>query len=260
LLVREGFEAILIIAALMTFLSRAGAPARRREVAVGAWAAVGASAVTAVLFELLLETTAGQRDALEGFTMLLAVVVLFYVSYWLVSKIEADKWSTFLKGRMEAALSSGSALALTSVAFLAVYREGVETILFYKALLVSGGAGDVGTVAAGVALGAVALVGLYVAIMRLGVRIPMKPFFAVTGALLYYMAFVFAGKGIAELQEGGLVGTTVIAWLQWLRVPFLGIYPTVQSLALQLLLLVLAAVAAILMVRGRPPEAVRREV
>jgi high-affinity iron transporter len=258
LLVREGFEAILIIAALMTFLTRAGAPARRREVAVGAWAAVAASAVTAVLFELLLETTPGQREALEGFTMLLAVVVLFYVSYWLVSKIEADKWSAFLKSRMEAALSSGSALALTSVAFLAVYREGVETILFYKALLVSGGTGDAGSVAAGMALGAVALVGLYIAIMRLGVRIPMKPFFAVTGALLYYMAFVFAGKGIAELQEGGLVGTTVISWLQWLRVPFLGIYPTVQSLALQTVLLVLAALAAILTLRPRPwrPDAI----
>jgi high-affinity iron transporter len=256
LLVREGFEAILIIAALMTFLTRAGAPSRRREVAVGAWAAVGASVVTAVLLELLLETTPGQREALEGFTMLLAVVVLFYVSYWLLSKIEADKWSAFLKSRMQSAISSESTLALASVAFLAVYREGVETILFYKALLVSGGAGDAGVVLGGVAAGAVVLVGLYVAIMRLGVRIPMKPFFAVTGALLYYMAFVFAGKGIAELQEGGLVATTVIPSLDWLRVPFLGIYPTAQSLALQGVLLVLAAFAVVLMRRsGGTPSA-----
>lgn len=266
LLVREGFEAILIIAALMTFLTRAGAPLRRREVAVGAWAAVGASGLTAVLFELLFKTSPGRREALEGFTMLAAVVVLFYVSYWLLSKIEADKWTSFLRHRMESALSSGSALALTSVAFLAVYREGVETILFYKALLVSGGVGDAGTVAAGMAAGAVVLVGLYIVIMRLGVRLPMKPFFAVTGALLYYMAFVFAGRGIAELQEGGIVGTTVISWLQWLRVPFLGIYPTVQSLALQLLLVVLAAAAAIFMLRpgrggaasgGPPPGSVQ---
>ena len=242
LLAREGFEAILIIAALMTFLTKAGAAARRREVAWGAWAAVGASAVTAALFELLLETTPGQRDVLEGVTMLLAVAVLFYVSYWLLSKIEADKWSAFLKGKMRDALSSGSALALASVAFLAVYREGVETILFYKALLVSG-SGQTGAVIGGVALGAVALVVLYVLIMRLGVRIPMKPFFAVTGALLYYMAFVFAGKGIAELQEGGVVGTTVIPSLEWLRVPFLGIYPTVQSLAPQTLLALLLLVA-----------------
>lgn len=255
LLVREGFEAILVIAALMTFLTKAGEEGRRREVAWGAWAAVGASVITAVLFEMLLETTPGQREVLEGVTMLVAVVVLFYVSYWLLSKIEADKWSAFLKGKMRQALSSGSALALASVAFLAVYREGVETILFYKALLVSGGSGEVGMVAGGVALGAAALVVLYVLIMRLGVRIPMKPFFAVTGALLYYMAFVFAGKGIAELQEGGIVGTTVLPSLGWLRVPFLGIYPTVQSLALQAVLILLLLVALIAKLR---PSAVSR--
>jgi high-affinity iron transporter len=257
LLVREGFEAILIIAALMTFLTKAGAATRRREVGWGAWAGVGASAVTAVLFELLIDTTPGQRDALEGITMLVAVGVLFFVSYWLLSKVEADKWTAFLKSRVQAALSSGSTLALASVAFLAVYREGVETILFYKALLVSGGAGHAAPVVVGVALGAVALVLLYLAIMRLGMRIPMKLFFAVTGVLLYYMAFVFAGKGIAELQEGRVLGTTVIPALEWLRVPFLGIYPTVQSLALQGLLVTLAVVAALVILLK--PSAVSRQ-
>ena len=256
LLVREGFEAILIIAALMSFLTKAGAPERRREVAWGAWAAVGASGITAVLFELLLNVPPGRRSALEGFTMLAAVVVLFYVSYWLLSKIEADKWSAFLKGKMQAALSSGSALALASVAFLAVYREGVETILFYKALLASGGPGDAGAVIAGVALGAVVLVLLYILLMRLGVRIPMKAFFAVTGALLYYMAFVFAGKGVAELQESRVVGTTVIPSLEWLRVPFLGVYPTVQSLALQGLLVLALVVALVAQLK---PSAVSRQ-
>ena len=257
LLVREGFEAILIIAALMTFLTKAGAGERRGEVAWGAWAGVGASVVTAILFELLIETTPGQRDALEGGTMLVAVVVLFFVSYWLLSKVEADKWTAFLKQRVHAALSSGRALALASVAFLAVYREGVETILFYKALLVSGGTGHAGPVVVGVALGAAVLVGLYVGIMRLGMRIPMKLFFAVTGVLLYYMAFVFAGKGVAELQEGRVLSTTVIPALEWLRVPFLGIYPTVQSLALQGLLVLLAIVAALVM--RLKPSAVGRQ-
>ena len=257
LLVREGFEAILIIAALMTFLTKSGASARRREVALGAWAAVGASAVTAVVFELLIHAGPSQREAFEGFTMLVAVVVLFYVSYWLFSKIQADKWSAFLKTKVQSALSSGSALALASVAFLAVYREGVETILFYKALLASGGPGGTAAVAAGAALGAVALVILYVAIMRLGLRTPMKPFFAVTGALLYYMAFVFAGKGIAELQEAHIVGTTVIPALQWLRVPFLGIYPTIQSLALQGVLLLLLLVALSTKLK---PSAVSRQL
>jgi len=243
LLLREGFEAILIVGALMAFLSKAGAAQRRREVAWGAWVAVAASVLTAAAIELLFHATPGQRSALEGWTMLLAAGVLFYVSYWLLSKIEADKWHAFLTGKMKDALSTGSGFALASVAFLAVYREGFETILFFKALLSSGGSAEAGAgaVLGGIALGAVALVVLYLAINRWGMRIPLKPFFAVTGVLLYYMAFVFTGKGVAELQEGGYVGTRVMEWAP--RVPFLGIYPTVQSLALQGLLVALAIFA-----------------
>lgn len=250
LLLREGFEAILILAALLTFVVRAGAAERRRDVVRGAWYAVAASVLTWVLVELLFHITPGQREALEGFTMLLATVVLFYVSYWLLSKVEAAKWTAFVRGRMESALTAGSGLALGSVAFLAVYREGFETILFYKALLVAGGSGAAGPVAAGMGVGAVALVALYVGVSRFGLRMPMHPFFAITSALLYYMAFVFAGKGIAELQAAGLVKTTVVDWAP--RIPVLGIYPTVQSLALQGALVALVAFAVFWTVR-KPP-------
>lgn len=204
LLLREGFEAILVVAALMAFLNKAGATERRRDVATGAWAAVGASVVTAAVIEALFRVTPGEREALEGGTMLVASAVLFYVSYWLFSKIEVAKWNAFVRSRLEEALSKGSRVALASVAFLAVYREGCETILFYQALLTSAGAarGGPAAVAGGVVAGALALVVVYVAIDRFGMRLPLKPFFAVTSAMLYYMAFVFAGQGIAELQEG----------------------------------------------------------
>ncbi len=141
----------------------------------------------------------------------MATVVLFYVSYWLLSKMEVVKWNQFVKSKVHDALTSGSALALAAAAFLAVYREGFETVLFYKALFVSGGSA-VGAmpVVAGMLAGGVILVGVYVAIHRFGVRLPLKPFFGVTSAFLYYMAFVFAGKGIAELQEGALVTTTIL--------------------------------------------------
>jgi high-affinity iron transporter len=252
LMLREGFEAILIVAALMAFLAKAGAVDRRRHVAQGAWAAVAASIVTAVVIELLFEVTPGQREALEGVTMLLATAVLFYVSYWLLSKIEVAKWNAFVKERMEDALSTGSGFALASVAFLAVYREGFETILFYKALLTSAGlpeAGGAPAVVAGILAGSVGLVIVYVAINRFGLKVPLKPFFAVTSAMLYYMAFVFAGKGIADLQESGLVRTSVVEWAP--RIPLLGIYPTVQSLLLQLLLIVLLMVAVVWLQRDR---------
>lgn len=249
LLLREGFEAILIVAALMTFLAKAGASERRRDVARGAWLAVGASVLTWILVELLFQITPGQREALEGFTMVLAAAVLFYVSYWLLSKIEAAKWTAFVRGKMQSALSSGSGMALTAVAFLAVYREGFETILFYKALFMSGEASGV-PVIAGLAVGSVALVAVYFLINQLGLRVAMKPFFAVTGAMLYYMAFVFAGKGVAELQGAGIVPLTVIESAP--RVPMLGIYPTLESLAVQGVLVLLAIVAAAWALWGGP--------
>ncbi len=248
LLIREGFEAILIVAALMTFLTKAGAPERRREVARGAWIAVGASVLTWILVELLIQVTPGQRETVEGGTMLLAAAVLFYVSYWLLSKIEAAKWTAFVHGKMRSALSSGSGAALSAVAFLAVYREGFETILFYKALFTSAGASTV-SVVAGIAAGAVGLVAVYLLINQLGLRVAMKPFFAVTGAMLYYMAFVFAGKGIAELQEAQRIPLTVIEGAP--RVPVLGIYPTLESLLVQGLLLALALAAGVWAMRPK---------
>jgi len=192
--------------------------------------------------ELLVQVTPGQREMMEGVTMLLAAAVLFYVSYWLLSKIEVAKWTAFVHGKMQSALSSGSGAALSAVAFLAVYREGFETILFYKALFTSAGSSGV-SVVAGIAAGAVGLVAVYLLINQLGLRVAMKPFFAVTGAMLYYMAFVFAGKGIAELQGAQLIPLTVIDGAP--RIPVLGIYPTLESLLVQGLLLALAVAAAI---------------
>jgi high-affinity iron transporter len=254
LLLREGFEAILILGALLTFLAKAGADERRRDVTGGAIWAVVASVATWVLVEWVIEISTAQREALEGITMLLATVVLFAVSYWLLSKIDVSRWTAFMKERLAGALAGGSGFALASVAFLAVYREGLETILFYQALLASAD-GRIVPIAAGMVAGSAALVLLYVAIHRFGLRIPLRPFFAVTSAVLYYMAFVFAGKGIAELQEAGWIGISPVAWAP--RVPALGIYPTVQSLVLQGVLFAAAVVAVVWTVRRPVPAGER---
>jgi high-affinity iron transporter len=163
------------------------------------------------------------------------------VSYWLLTKVEVARWNAFVKTKVQDAVTSGSALALAAVAFLAVYREGFETVLFYKALLVSGGTGGLMPVLGGMLVGSVVLAVVYVAINRFGVRLPLKPFFTVTSAFLYYMAFVFAGKAVAELQESGLVTTTFLSWAP--RLPALGIYPTVESLTAQAALIGLAVLA-----------------
>ena len=243
IILREGLEAILIVGALIAFLVKAGATERKRDIHIGVGAAVVMSLLTAVLLETVFVLSASHREALEGATMIVAVGVLFYVSYWLLSKMEADKWTAFVKQRLAVAVTGGSAFALASAAFLAVYREGFETVLFYKALFVEGGAltDTFLPVTGGIVVGGVALTFVYVAINRWGVRLPLKPFFGATSAFLYYMAFVFAGKGIAELQEGRLIPTTIL--LGWPRLPALGIYPTAESMLAQGVMALLAAIA-----------------
>lgn len=256
LLLREGLEAILVVGALITFLVKTGAGHRRRDIHIGVGAAIGVSLVTAFLIETVFRLSTARQELLEGFTMVAAAVMLFYVSYWLLTKVEVAKWNAFMKAQVTTALSSGSALALASVAFLAVYREGFETVLFYKALMLSGGAGSLFPILAGMAVGSLVLVVVYVAINRFGVRLPLRPFFTVTSSFLYYMAFVFAGKAVAELQEGGLIGTTSVDWAP--RIPALGIYPTVESLLAQAVLIALAIVAVVWIFMIAPARERRR--
>ena len=240
ILLREGIEAILIIGALIAFLVKTGAEGRRRDVYFGVGAALAASVLTAVLIETVFHISVAQQELLEGATMLLAAGVLFYVSYWLLSKMEIVRWNRFVQGKVQRALAGGSVLALPTVAFLAVYREGFETVLFYKALFVSSGAvGAAIPVALGMLAASALLVVLYLAISRYGVRIPLKPFFGITGAFLYYMAFVFAGKGVLELQGAGVLGVTYVPWAP--VIPALGVYGTAEGLMVQGILVLLFA-------------------
>jgi high-affinity iron transporter len=244
ILLREGLEALLLVGALLTFLGKMGAAHRKRDIHIGVSAAVVASVFTAFAVETVFELTPAKREALEGATMVVATGVLFYVSYWLLSKMEVAKWNHFVKSKVQDALTSGSGLALASAAFLAVYREGFETVLFYKALFLSGGSSAASMpIVAGILLGSLVMVLVYIAINRFGLRLPLKPFFAITSTFLYYMAFVFAGKGVAELQEGGFVPTTIVPGAP--RIPALGIYPTAESLLVQSILVVLLIVALI---------------
>ena len=238
LMLREGLEAILIVGALLTFLVKTGAGDRRRDIHLGVGAALAASLLTALLIETVFHLSPAHQELLEGITMVIATAVLFYVSYWLLSTMEVAKWTQFVRSRVQDAVTSGSTLALASAAFLAVYREGFETILFYKALFASGGETSAVPVLAGMATGVVALAVVYLAINRFGVRLPLKPFFGLTSAFLYLMAFIFSGKGIAELQAARLVGTTYVPWAP--NVPGFGIFPTVETLAAQGFLIVLA--------------------
>jgi high-affinity iron transporter len=238
IILREGLEAILVVGAVVAFLIKTGHRERLRSIWLGVSAALVASAATAVVLATVLRTLPATREILEGVTMLVAVVVLFSVSYWLVSKVEAARWQQFIRDKVNDALQHGGGTALAVVAFLAVYREGAETALFFQALFREG-AGVALTL--GMLTGFAMLAVIFVGVHRYGLRIPLRPFFASTSALLYLMAFAFMGKGVSELQEGGVVPLTVLPG--WPSVNVLGIFPTVETLLAQSLLLALLVFA-----------------
>jgi high-affinity iron transporter len=243
IILREGLEAILVIGAIVTFLLKTGHRERLRSIWIGVALALLASAATAIVLKTILSSIPASREIIEGATMLIAVAVLFSVSYWLISRVEAAKWQQFIKEKVTVALEHGGGRALAFVAFLAVYREGAETALFYQALINDGSTNVLLPIALGILAGFAVLAVVFTLFYRFGVRLPIRTFFAVTSVLLYYMAFVFMGKGIRELQEGDAVTATFIN--RFPTVDALGIYPTWETILAQLALLLLFAFAVL---------------
>ncbi|MEO5587975.1 MAG: FTR1 family protein, partial [Gemmatimonadaceae bacterium] len=191
IILREGFEAILVIGAITAFLIKTGHRERLRSIWTGIALGVAASAVMVVVLKTFFSHLPTSKEIVEGVTMLAAVGVLFSVSYWLISKVEAAKWQKFIREKVSVALEQGGGKALAIVAFLAVFREGAETALFYQALFNEGNVAL--PLSLGIVVGFAALAVIFTLFYRYGVKIPMRPFFTVTSVLLYYMAFVFMG-------------------------------------------------------------------
>ena len=242
IILREGFEAILVVGAVVAFLIKTGHRERLRNIWLGVAYALLASAATAIVLKTLLAAMPASREIIEGLTLLVAVGVLFSVSYWLISKVEAAKWQAFIRDKVNNALQHGGGRALVFVAFLAVYREGAETALFYQALF-NEGPNVAFPLSMGIVAGFVALGVIFTLFYRFGVKIPLRPFFSVTSVLLYLMAFVFMGKGIRELQEGNAIPLTAIPGFP--HSELLGLYPSWQGVLAQLALLLLFAFAVL---------------
>jgi len=242
IILREGFEAILVIGAVVAFLIKTGNRQRLRSIWTGVAVGLVASALMAVVLQTVFAALPASREIIEGTTMLIAVAVLFSVSYWLISKVEAAKWQKFIREKVGTALDHGGGKALVLVAFLAVFREGAETALFYQALFNEGNGVTVPLIL-GMVTGFGLLAVIFTLFYRFGVRIPMRPFFTITSVLLYYLAFVFLGKGVRELQEGNVIGITVLPSMP--SVPSMGIFPSMETLVPQLILVALLIFALI---------------
>lgn len=242
ILIREGLEAALIVAAVLAFLSATGARGAIKYVHLGWISALAAGLITWFLAQTVISISGAQRETIEGVTSLFAAGVLFYVSYWLITKIEVKKWKEYIQGKVKRALSKESLFALASVSFFAVYREAFESVLFYQALwLQADNSKD--AVIWGLIAGAVLLIGLVLVIFKLGLRIPLKYFFSITSFLLYFLSFVLAGKGIRGLQEAGIIEITPLNFIP--QVDILGIYPTLETTVVQGVLLI-ALIGAII--------------
>lgn len=226
IIVREGFEAILIIAALIAFLTKSRNQSRIKTIQYGVIIGILASFATAYVIHEILHLSMASQEVLEGWIMLVAVGVLFSVSYWLVSKIDNKKWQEYINHKMRGAVTKGNAFTLGAVAFITVYREGFETVLFYKALFLYADESTSGIIP-GFLAGCAVLAVVFYLINILGMRIPIKWFFGFTSVLLYYMAFTFMGKGIHELQMGEQFSLTAANFLP--SISWLGMYPTWET-------------------------------
>jgi len=209
---------------------------RLRELYVGSAAAVGASFVAAWLFEAF--NNGAHNDVLEGFTILAAAALMLYVSGWLLLRQDPRSWQQFLKAKADEALSRQTGIAVASLAFLAVFREGAEAVLFIHALAQSSGGWTAGLIA-GLLVGTAILIVLFFAINFVTRHLPLRPVFIVTSGFLFVMALKFIGEAIQEFQEQQILSYTQMGEMDWLT--SIGLNPTLEAISAQLFVVGLAA-------------------
>ena len=235
ILLREGLEAMLVIAALAGYLTKAGAGHRVRALYGGSLAAVGASIIAAWLFAVL---NSGQHsDVLEGIIILVAASLMLYVSGWLMVKQDPRGWQDYLAHKADNALAQDTVWAVAALAFLAVFREGAETVLFINALASAEGGWSVGLFT-GLAVATAGLVVLFYFINLIAQKLPLRPLFIITSAFLFAMAIKFIGEAVQEFQEQSMLPFTELKSAAWLRA--IGLNPSVEALSVQLLVIVFA--------------------
>lgn len=251
ILLREGVEALLIVIAMIAFLRKA----ERRDVLAyvhGGWiAALVAGGLTWAAATYLISISGASRELTEGFGSLVSAVVLISVGVWMHGKAQAGAWQAYIRDKLSAALSKRSAWFLFLLAFLVVYREVFETILFYAALWSQGGQL---AMVSGAALAVVCLAVIAWALLSYSKRLPIAQFFSYSSILIAVLAVVLAGKGVAGLQEAGMLDVRPLAALP--RIEVLGVFPTWEGLLAQLL--TLTAVVVGFWAAGRRAQAAAR--
>ncbi len=253
LTLREGLEAILVVAALIAYLVKTNNLKYVKGVYVGAILGIVASIILAIIFNIISakfgeDSSGASREIFEGCGMFLAVIVLFYVSNWMLSKSEVEVWNHYIQSKVESSITKGSAMALVFSSFLAVAREGAELIIFFQGMR-ENISNNPAYMWGGLACAIVVLAIVYVLITKMSVKLPLKPFFTVTSILMFVLCISFIGKGVAELQEADLIGRTIIPWMNGFAIDILGIYDRVETLLPQVILIVITIVTVIVQIK-----------
>jgi high-affinity iron transporter len=231
ILLREGLEAILVLGAIFAFLVRSGRRQALVYVHYGWIAALVAGGATWAAATWAIDISGAAREMTEGMTALLAAAILFYVGFWLHQAVNARRWTRLMEEKMRRALDGPTLFGLTLISFLAVYREVFETVLFYQALWPQVRAGAQGALLGGALAAAGLLAALTWCLLALGVKLPLRQFFATSGVVMFALAVILAGKGMVALQEAGRIP---ISPIDFPRIELLGLYPTLQSVLAQL--------------------------
>ncbi len=246
ILLREGVEALLVVVAMISFLGKV----ERRDVLpyvhAGWILALVAGAATWGVAAYFIDISGAHRELTEGVSSLFAAVVLLGVGIWMHGKSLAGRWQVYIREKLSAALTKSSAFFLFALAFITVYREVFETILFYIALWTRGNGGSI---LAGLIAGIVVLAIIAAVLLRTSRRLPIAQFFGWSSLLIAALAVVLAGKGFAALQEAGLVPAIAV---NGPRVEALGVYPSMLPLAAQAFVLVVAVAGYLWNTRGTP--------
>ena len=254
ILLREGLEALLVVAAIIAYLIKSGHKNMVKYIYLGLAAGIVASLIVAALFGLLFNGSGPQQEITEGVVALFAMLMLLYTSNWMISRSSVQAWNKYISDQTTAAVSKGSLISLALLSFLAVFREGAETVIFYQAIFaVSSGADSL--IWGGFAAAAAVLVVIFLLIRFASVRIPIRPFFTGTSALMSVLVVIFAGGGAHALIEGDALAGMYIQGLP--TNDWLGFYPYVETITAQIVAaIVVISLLCVSIARSRGKRAI----
>ena len=252
---REGLEAVLILGAIITYLEASRNHKFKKYVHYGIVLAIGATAVTWVVASYIIEISGANRELIEAIAALSATAVLFYVSFWILNKIEHKRWMEFVKAKVFQASAAGGTSVFIMLSFFTVYREGFETVLFYQAMFSFAKYMEF-YVGLGFILGIVSLLGIYFGFRKLGKRLPLRALFGLTMGIGAYLSIAFLGNAIREFQVLDFIPyTSMLGTIPRLDInvaTMTGIYPTLETTVGQIILLAVYLVASLYVLVLRP--------